>query len=136
MRSVLLEPELAGASAGGGSVSLDAPVVVEDAVKARGYWELVWIRFRRDKMAIAAAPYIHAKLMVHKVGGPDGGAVPLAISGRVYVFLPDNGRRVIDVTPNATEQLTEAAAKAGALAIEAAATSAAEQEEEETEQEA
>ncbi len=27
-------------------------------VKARGYWELVWIRFRRDKLAIASGVFI------------------------------------------------------------------------------
>ena len=26
-----------------------------EEVKARGYWELVWIRFRRDRLALAIA---------------------------------------------------------------------------------
>jgi peptide/nickel transport system permease protein len=33
-------------------------VVAEPEVKARGYWELVWIRFRRDKIAIASLGFI------------------------------------------------------------------------------
>jgi len=33
-------------------------VVVEPEVKARGYWELVWIRFKRDKLAIASLGFI------------------------------------------------------------------------------
>jgi ABC-type dipeptide/oligopeptide/nickel transport system permease subunit len=52
-RSSDFEPELAGAGAGGGTIPLDGSFVDEGAVKARGYWELVWIRFRRDKLAIA-----------------------------------------------------------------------------------
>jgi len=33
-------------------------VVAEPDVKARGYWELVWIRFKRDKLAIASLGFI------------------------------------------------------------------------------
>ncbi len=33
-------------------------VAAEPEVKARGYWELVWIRFKRDKMAIASFCFI------------------------------------------------------------------------------
>ena len=31
---------------------------MEPEVKARGYWELVWIRFKRDKLAIASLGFI------------------------------------------------------------------------------
>ena len=89
MRSVLLEPELAGAGAGGGSVSFDAPAA-EEAVKARGYWELVWIRFRRDKMAIAGGIFIivlilamfpGAVLASHLLGHGPNDQFPLGTGG-------------------------------------------------------
>jgi peptide/nickel transport system permease protein len=33
-------------------------LVIEPEVKARGYWELVWIRFKRDKLAIVSLGFI------------------------------------------------------------------------------
>ena len=42
----------------------------EGAVKARGYWELVWIRFRRDKLAIAGGVFSFLLLLVAFVGAP------------------------------------------------------------------
>jgi peptide/nickel transport system permease protein len=39
-------------------------------VKARGYWELVWIRFRRDKLAIAGGIFIVFMFLVAFVGAP------------------------------------------------------------------
>ncbi len=74
------------------SVRVDSPASVDvvtvagappepEAVKARGYWELVWIRFRRDKLALAsfgfiillfAAAFGGAPLAAHLLGhGPD-----------------------------------------------------------------
>ena len=41
-----------------------------EAVKARGYWELVFIRFRRDKVAIASAVFIVLLILVAFVGAP------------------------------------------------------------------
>jgi peptide/nickel transport system permease protein len=40
------------------------------AVRARGYWEQVWIRFRRDKVAIASAFFVIFLVGVAAVGGP------------------------------------------------------------------
>jgi peptide/nickel transport system permease protein len=40
------------------------------AVQARGYWELVWRRFRRDKVAIASAVFIVLLLLTAFVGAP------------------------------------------------------------------
>jgi peptide/nickel transport system permease protein len=38
---------------------LGSPVAAgESAVKARGYWELIWIRFRRDHMAVASGVFL------------------------------------------------------------------------------
>lgn len=45
---------------------------------------------RRDKMAVSAAPYVHAKLAALAVTGKDGGAVK------------------IDLTPDAAKELTDA----------------------------
>jgi peptide/nickel transport system permease protein len=61
-------------------LSVDASVEPE-TVKARGYWELVWIRFRRDKIALLsfgvvvllfAAAFAGAPLAAHLLGhGPN-----------------------------------------------------------------
>ena len=40
------------------------------AVKARGYWELIWIRLRRDKLAIAGGIFIIFMFLVAFVGAP------------------------------------------------------------------
>jgi peptide/nickel transport system permease protein len=72
------------------SVRVDTPATIDvsvppveetEAVKARGYWELVWIRFKRDKVAVAslvavvfifAAAYGGAPLAAHLLGhGPN-----------------------------------------------------------------
>lgn len=41
-----------------------------EQVKARGYWELVWIRFRRDKLALVSAGFIVALVLAAFVGAP------------------------------------------------------------------
>jgi peptide/nickel transport system permease protein len=41
-----------------------------DAVKARGYWELVWIRFKRDKLAVASIFFVVALFFAAFAGGP------------------------------------------------------------------
>src|SRR5258708_4486815 len=71
MTTVDFEPELAGAGVGGGTISLNAPSAVdEDAVKARDYWELVWYRFKRDKLAITGGLFIVFLLLVAFIGAP------------------------------------------------------------------
>jgi peptide/nickel transport system permease protein len=47
-----------------------APVEGETKVKARGYWELVWIRFRRDRLALSSIGFIVFLLLMAFVGGP------------------------------------------------------------------
>lgn len=42
----------------------------EEDVRARGYWELVWRRFRRDKVAIASGIFIIFLLLVAFGGAP------------------------------------------------------------------
>jgi peptide/nickel transport system permease protein len=41
-----------------------------EEVRARGYWELVWRRFRRDKVAIASGIFIILLLLVAFAGAP------------------------------------------------------------------
>ena len=41
-----------------------------EAVRARGYWEHVWRRFRRDKVAIASGIFIILLVLVAFVGAP------------------------------------------------------------------
>ena len=41
-----------------------------EAVQARGYWELVWLRFKRDKVAIASGIFIILLVLVAFVGAP------------------------------------------------------------------
>jgi peptide/nickel transport system permease protein len=66
-------PELVSSGAG-----LASSVAVEThgelgsagAVRARGYWEGVWLRFRRDKFAIGGGIYILFILIVGFIGAP------------------------------------------------------------------
>ena len=41
-----------------------------EAVRARGYWELVWRRFKRDKVAIVSGIFIIFLTLVAFVGAP------------------------------------------------------------------
>jgi len=69
-------PELVPAAAGlaasiaaeshGGVGETDAPVYV----RARGYWELVWRRFRRDKVAIASGCFVLFLVFAAFIGAP------------------------------------------------------------------
>jgi ABC-type dipeptide/oligopeptide/nickel transport system permease subunit len=68
-------PELLGAGAGGGALA--APIAGDASdllgaaqVKARGYWELVWLRFRRDKFAIVGGSFIVLLVLAAFVGAP------------------------------------------------------------------
>jgi peptide/nickel transport system permease protein len=70
MRSEIEQPELAGAGGDGGTIPLDAGAVDESAVKARGYWELVWVRFKADRVAIAGGIFIIVLVLASFIGGP------------------------------------------------------------------
>jgi len=67
------ERELVGSQAG-----LASAIAVEshgelgeiEAVRARGYWEQVWRRFRRDKVAIGSGVFIILLIFTAVVGGP------------------------------------------------------------------
>src|SRR6266540_1521494 len=61
-----------------GAAGLGAAVATEtggelgevEAIRARGYWELVWIRFRRDRVAIASGIFIILLVLAAFVGAP------------------------------------------------------------------
>jgi peptide/nickel transport system permease protein len=61
------------------SVRVDTPNAVEinlgapaepESVKARGYWEGVWVRLRRDRLAVAGAGFIVFLFLAAFVGAP------------------------------------------------------------------
>lgn len=54
---------------------------------------------RRDKMAMAAAPYCHPRLSTHELSGVGGGAIPVGIQATVTFYVPDNGRQVAPAAP-------------------------------------
>ncbi len=62
----------------GGAAGLGAAIAAESGaelgelqdVRARGYWELVWIRFKRDKIAIASGIFIVLLIVVAFAGAP------------------------------------------------------------------
>jgi peptide/nickel transport system permease protein len=104
-----LEP--VGAGAGGGGVALDAGAAEWGPVqvKARGYWEQVWIRFKRDRVALASVffivflvlvsfpgAWIAEKLLGHGPNtlffdGIDERLIP--VGPWSYVTNPDTGQR-------------------------------------------
>jgi peptide/nickel transport system permease protein len=65
-------PELVSSGAGlASSVAVESHGELgEGAVRARGYWEGVWLRFRRDKFAIAGGCFILLVILVGFVGAP------------------------------------------------------------------
>jgi peptide/nickel transport system permease protein len=62
----------------GGQAGLGAAVAAEthgelgevEVIRARGYWELVWLRFKRDKIAIASGVFIILLFIVAFGGAP------------------------------------------------------------------
>jgi ABC-type dipeptide/oligopeptide/nickel transport system permease subunit len=67
-------PEVLGAGAGlAGSIAVESGTELGEGiapVKARGYWELVWLRFKRDRVAIAGGVFIIFLVLVAFVGAP------------------------------------------------------------------
>ncbi len=97
MKTVDFEPELAGVGAGGGTIALDAPARAEDAVQARDYWELVWYRFKRDKLAIVGGIFIVFLLLAAFVGAPI--ASHYLGHGPNDIFSSDGVRNYVPVGP-------------------------------------
>jgi peptide/nickel transport system permease protein len=66
-------PELVSSGAGLASsvaVETHGELGSEGAVRARGYWEGVWLRFKRDKFAIGGGVFIIFLVLVAFVGSP------------------------------------------------------------------
>ena len=65
-------PEILSSVAGlGAAIAIEAPGLGEfEPVRARGYWEQVWIRFRKDKVAIAGGLYIVFLFLAAFAGAP------------------------------------------------------------------
>jgi peptide/nickel transport system permease protein len=63
---------VSGAAGLGAAVASETSGELGDVeqVRARGYWELVWIRFRRDKVAIASSIFIVLLILTAFVGAP------------------------------------------------------------------
>ncbi len=66
------EKEILGSAAGiAGAVALESgPELGELEVKARGYWEQVWIRFKRDKVAVGGGVTIILLVLMAFIGAP------------------------------------------------------------------
>src|SRR5919198_2492353 len=63
---------VSGAAGLGAAVAAESGAELGDleAVRARGYWELVWIRFKRDKVAIVSGIFIVLLVFVAFAGAP------------------------------------------------------------------
>jgi hypothetical protein len=61
---------------GAGSAALDVEVGAQDVgdvvggVRARGYWEGIWLRLRRDRLAVAGGIFIIVLFVVAFAGAP------------------------------------------------------------------
>jgi peptide/nickel transport system permease protein len=68
------EQEVVVSSSAGLGASVAAETTGEfgglEEIRARGYWELVWRRFRRDKVAIASGIFIIVLLLIAFAGAP------------------------------------------------------------------
>ena len=66
------EVVVSGAAGLGAAVASETGATLGDleSVRARGYWELVWIRFKRDKVAIASGIFIILLVVVAFAGAP------------------------------------------------------------------
>ena len=97
MKTVDFEPELAGVGAAGGTIVISAPAPAEEAVQARDYWELVWYRFKRDKLAIVGGLFIIFLLLAAYVGAPI--AAHFLGHGPNDIFQADGVRNYVPVGP-------------------------------------
>jgi peptide/nickel transport system permease protein len=97
-------PEPAASTAGAaGGVPLEAfdTTVVDTSgvqVKARGYWELVWIRFKRDKIAIAAGCFIVFLVLAAFVAAPIAARLLGHGPNQIFAFGVDQ-QRLLPVGP-------------------------------------
>ena len=69
----MAEPELVTSEAGLAGAAVAGRGTLPDnrsVVRARGYWELVWIRFKRDRIAVASGIFIILLFVVAFAGAP------------------------------------------------------------------
>ena len=59
-----------GAAAVGSGVSGEIGADPDEQVRARGYWEQAWRRFRRDRIALASGIVIILIVLVAFIGAP------------------------------------------------------------------
>src|SRR3954452_25379028 len=52
------------------AITADVRIETAEPVRARGYWEGVWLRFRRDRFALAAGVFIVLVILVGFIGSP------------------------------------------------------------------
>jgi peptide/nickel transport system permease protein len=98
------KPELLSSGAG-----LASAVAVEtghslgelEPVKARGYWELVWIRFKRDKVAIAGGAFVILLVLAAFIGGPIAAKLLGHGPNQIFAYGVDQGS-LLPVGPNTT----------------------------------
>ena len=81
-----------------------------EAVVARGYWELVWIRFRRDKAAVASGIVIILLILTALVGAPIASAIlghgpNTLISDGVQDFVPVGPLTEVEANDGGTTML-------------------------------
>jgi ABC-type dipeptide/oligopeptide/nickel transport system permease subunit len=95
------EKEKFGASGG-----LAAEVLVEAGtdigeieIKARGYWEQVWLRFRRDKVAIAGGFFIIFLVLAAFIGAPLASHLLGHGPNDIYSFTAVNPNTLLPVGP-------------------------------------
>jgi peptide/nickel transport system permease protein len=63
----------AGGAGLGAAIATESGVELGEnvgAVRARGYWELVWRRFRRDKVAVGSGVFVICLILIAFVGAP------------------------------------------------------------------
>ena len=64
------EVVVSGAAGFGAAVAAESLDLGLPDVRARGYWELVWLRFKQDKIAVASGTFIVFLILVAFVGAP------------------------------------------------------------------
>ena len=69
-RKPTISPRAAGLARGGRAEVGSRARRGTEPVRARGYWEQVWLRFRRDKVAIGGGVFIIFLFLVAFVGAP------------------------------------------------------------------
>jgi peptide/nickel transport system permease protein len=66
------EVVVSGAAGLGAAIATESGAALGEveSIRARGYWELVWIRFKRDKVAVASGIFIIFLVLVAFIGAP------------------------------------------------------------------